>query len=56
MAGKDIALPATFVLQQGSGQVTYSHIGESIFDRPAVKLILDKVAQSRAPALPDRPR
>lgn len=51
MAGKAIALPATFVLQKGTGQVAYRHIGESIFDRPAVKLILDAVAS--APARPD---
>lgn len=53
MAGKAIALPATFVLKKGTGQLAYSHIGESIFDRPAVKLILDAVAPSGPPAQPD---
>lgn len=50
MAGKAIALPATFVLKPGSGQVVYRHIGETIFDRPAVKAILDAVAASSAAA------
>lgn len=43
MSGKAIALPATFVLQKGSGRIVYRHIGETIFDRPAVKAILDAV-------------
>ena len=50
MAGKAIALPATFVLKAGSGQVVYRHIGETIFDRPAVKAILDSVTASSAAA------
>lgn len=49
MAGKSIALPATFVLQRGTSQIVYRHIGETIFDRPAVKAILDAVSASRSP-------
>lgn len=52
MAGKEIALPATFVLQKGSGQVVYRHIGETIFDRPAVQSILDAIAASAAASPP----
>ena len=54
MSGKAIALPATFVLKPGSGQVVYRHIGETLFDRPAVKAILDAVAASNVaePAAP----
>ena len=49
MVGNEIALPATFVLAQGSGKVIYQHVGESIFDRPAVQVILDAVQKGRLP-------
>jgi len=49
MAGNPIAIPATFVLRAGSGQVVYRHIGETMFDRPAARAILATVEQAQAP-------
>jgi hypothetical protein len=48
MAGRAIALPATFVLAARSGKIVYRHIGETIFDRPAVQSILEAVDRGRA--------
>ena len=48
MVGGEIALPATFVLAAGTGKVVYQHVGESIFDRPAVQVILRAVERGRA--------
>jgi hypothetical protein len=50
MAGNPIAIPATFVLRAGSGQVAYRYLGETMFDRPAVRAILAAVDQAQAPA------
>lgn len=48
MAGNQIALPATFVLAAHSGKVVYRHIGDSVFDRPAVQAILDAADRGRS--------
>ncbi len=47
MVGGEIALPATFVLAAGSGKIVYQHVGESIFDRPAMQVILDAVERGQ---------
>ena len=49
MADRPIAVPATFVLRAGDGQIVYRHIGESIFDRPAAAAILAALDQAKAP-------
>lgn len=48
MQGNPIALPATFVLRAGDGQIVYRHIGESIFDRPAAQNLLAAIERARA--------
>ena len=48
MADRAIAVPATFVLRAGDGQIVYRYIGESIFDRPAAEAILESLEQARA--------
>lgn len=47
MADRPIAVPATFVLRAGDGQIVYRYIGESIFDRPAAEAILKSLEQAR---------
>lgn len=51
MTDQPIAVPATFVLRAGSGEVVYRYIGETLFDRPALKNIIAAVKQAKtAPA------
>ena len=40
MAGTPIAVPATFVLRPGDGEIVYRYVGETLFDRPAQAAIL----------------
>jgi hypothetical protein len=54
MVDQPIAVPATFVLRAGSGDVIYRYIGETLFDRPAIKNILAAVKQARS-AQPPQP-
>lgn len=57
MAGQPIAVPSTFVLRPGDGQIVYRYIGESIFDRPAAQAILSALEKARtsSPAAPPAP-
>jgi peroxiredoxin len=48
MDGQPIAVPATFVLRAGDGQIMYRYVGESLFDRPAIKEILRAIDRSSA--------
>jgi peroxiredoxin len=50
MVGQPIAVPATFVLRAGDGRIVYSHIGESIIDRPARSAILTALDQAGSTA------
>lgn len=50
MVDQPIAVPATFVLRAGSGEVVYRYIGETLFDRPTLKNITDAIKQAKAPA------
>ena len=50
MTDQPIAVPATFVLRAGDGDVVYRYIGETLFDRPAIKAILSAVRQAAGPS------
>lgn len=50
MKDSQIAVPATYVLRAGDGQVVYRHIGESVFDRPAAAAILSALDAAKAPS------
>lgn len=51
-AGRAIALPATFVLARGTGQVVSRYIGETALDRPQTDAILAAVDRAGAGAIP----
>lgn len=50
MAGTPIAVPATFVLRPGDGQIVYRYVGETLFDRPALDAILSAIDVARGAA------
>ena len=45
MAGRAIALPATFVIAPdgSAGRIAYRHVGETAPDRPALEAVLEAV-------------
>ncbi len=53
MAGTPIAVPATFVLRPGDGEIVYRYVGETLFDRPARAAILAALeTANKAPIQP----
>lgn len=49
MVGKAIAVPSTFVVRPSDGKIMYRHVGETIFDRPALQAIFAAVDKARTP-------
>jgi len=49
MAGRSIALPASFVLvaEGGGGRIAYAHVGATNADRPAVDELMNAVRAAR---------
>lgn len=47
MAGRDIPVPAVFVVRQ-TGTIVWRKVGESVADRPSMAEILDALNRARA--------